>query len=448
MRGANEDDPRNFGTRMAPQPAAMIAMIGCLVGTACCLTLADDETASPTQQPFEAGDISIGEPISLPFSPPAAAVQPAAEHDAADEWPVAAPPATAAPAATIPGNGWLGLVVAESAVPGRWMVVEVAEQGPAAGAGVLVGDEVRAINGLPLRSSDEVAQVLTAIAAGQTVRVAVARGEQRGALTLLAIARPAAARTSAGPAATAEPAGVSSWAAATQPQARPEPDRSASFDSSVGGDQPLLPTAVAPAVPTAGSRFARQRPQAAEPPPDELPAPVATAAPARGRTALGVRTVPIDAEIQERFRLPQASGAYVIGVVGDLPASKAGVPPGSVIVALGDRPVRSPTELTRLVTDGPVGRPVSLEYVLPGGTPQRADVVLQALEQPLEAALIGPPVPAASAVPTLQSQPTATVAQRPAGPGSEPTLPRLEAELLRLRARVETLERQLRAASR
>jgi membrane-associated protease RseP (regulator of RpoE activity) len=191
-------------------------------------------------------------------------------------------------------------------------------------------------------------------------------------------------------------------------------------------------------VPLTGQRFDRGVDA-----PETLPAAATQpAAASGGRTALGVRTVPIDAGIQERFRLPEASGAYVIGVVGDLPASRAGVPPGSVIVALGDRPVRSPDELTRLVTSGPIGRPVSLEYVLPGGTPRRADVVLQTLEQPLEAALVGGVEPTPAAVPSLQPQPAATLAQRPRGPAA------LEAEIRRLRARVEALERQLEAAPR
>jgi hypothetical protein len=138
----------------------------------------------------------------------------------------------------------------------------------------------------------------------------------------------------------------------------------------------------------------------------------------------------------------------VIGVVGDLPASKAGVPPGSVIVALGERPVRSPAELTRLVTSGPVGRPVSLQYVLPGGTPRRAEVVLQTLEQPLEAALVGSSEPTPTAVPSLQPQPAATIAQRPSGSSSDPTIDAMRAELLQLRARVETLERQLEVEPR
>jgi membrane-associated protease RseP (regulator of RpoE activity) len=466
---------------------------------------AQESPAPATPPAFEAGDISIGEPIALPFSPPAAVAAPAAapvpavppaaadvppgspaagQRSAAEPAAPLAPPATAAaapapgPKPATPGNGWLGLVVAESAVPGRWMVAEIAPGGPAATAGVLAGDEVRAIDGLPLRSSDEVAQALTTIATGQEVRLAIARGEQVGDVTLLAVNRPAPSRPSTttlaapaptaptAPTAPADPAprvpDVSNWGAATDPRApthaqvptsAPPGGESVIPPASLPTRSTLPPPAAAAAAEPASGRLAGPRLDPAAAAPETLPAAVATPAatptsPTGGRTALGVRTLPIDAGIQERFRLPEASGAYVIGVVGDLPASRAGVPPGSVIVALGDRPVRSPAELTRLVTSGPVGRPVSLEYVLPGGAPRRADVVLQTLEEPLESALVGGAEPTPAAVPSLQPWPAPTLAQRPRGPGADASPAALQAELLRLRARVEALERQLEAMPR
>jgi membrane-associated protease RseP (regulator of RpoE activity) len=140
----------------------------------------------------------------------------------------------------------------------------------------------------------------------------------------------------------------------------------------------------------------------------------------------------------------------VIGVVQDLPASKAGVPPGSVIVSLDNRPVRSPDELTRLVTAGPVGRPVTLQYVLPGGTSHRADVVLQALERPLEAALVGPEPMNPTATPQLQPGLPTTTSRRPASGGiAAPTLSAearaIGAEIRDLRVRLEQLEQRLEA---
>ena len=71
-----------------------------------------------------------------------------------------------------------------------------------------------------------------------------------------------------------------------------------------------------------------------------------------------------------------------------LPASRAGIPPGAVIVALDHQPVRSPEDLTRLVAGCPVGRAVSLEYVLLGGVQRRAEVELKPLDAPLRQALM------------------------------------------------------------
>jgi hypothetical protein len=180
--------------------------------------------------------------------------------------------------------------------------------------------------------------------------------------------------------------------------------------------------------------------------PSAMPAPPGRTA-ALGRTALGVRTVPVDPNVQSRFRLTDPQGAFVIGVVQDLPAARAGVPPGSVIVAINHQPVRSPQELTDLVASGPVGRPVPIHYVLPGGQSKQADVVLQSLEQPLERALIGggdngptvePPVLQPAAQTTRRFQTTA---------GSQPVEPdaleRLEALLRRMNSRLEQMERRL-----
>jgi membrane-associated protease RseP (regulator of RpoE activity) len=414
---------------------------------------ADESTAPAAIPAFEAGDISIGEPIPLPFKPPAMAPAPAASPATPSVTLPTPPPGVAAPAATAspsspsaalgaPGSGWLGIGVAESSTPGRWTIDRVDAEGPAAAAGIRVGDEVRAINGLPLRNSDEVAQALTTIAPGQQVRLAIARDEQMTDVTLAAIQRPPASRA---------------WVtAATAQELPPAPAATLPSQATTAiAPRPAAPPAFARDTPPAFASTSAPAPQAdrwtapaepAAPTPSPAFTPARAAEPlagGRGRTALGVRTVPIDPGMQARFALPEASGAYVIGVVGELPASKAGVPPGSVIVALDQRPVRSPDELTQLVTAGPVGRPVPLDYVLPGGTPRRAEVVLQTLEQPLEQALLGQAGPAATQVPTLLPQPAPTTARRPAAASEDPQV--LRDEIRRLEARIESLEQRLQA---
>jgi S1-C subfamily serine protease len=358
--------------------------------------------------------------------------------------------------------------VAESASAGRWMIVEVVPSGPAAAAGIVTGDVLRGVNGRTLASADDVSEAITAITVGQQVRLSVARAERVSDVEVVAMPRPtASAPAFSGPSATGLPAGttVPMTAVTTPPSSGLPAGR---------GWQPATesPPAVAASAPNGAATVSvltnpppasaavaiAQAP--ASPAPFSLapfslapvsPAPVsrspASATPPRGRTALGVRTVPIDRDIQERFRLPQQAGAYVIGVVGELPASKAGIPPGSVIVALADRPVRSPQELTQLVAAGPTDRPVPLRYVLPGGAEKRADVVLQSLERPLEQALIGEPALQPSSAPVLQQSPEARTSQRPESPSAADAND-IRREVSRVRALLESLERRLERIGR
>jgi hypothetical protein len=88
-----------------------------------------------------------------------------------------------------------------------------------------------------------------------------------------------------------------------------------------------------------------------------------------------------------------------------------------------------------------------VQYVLPGGTEKRAEVLLQSLAQPLEQALLddGPMQPAA--VPTLEPGPASRTARRPSGV-AEPEQAELRREVGRLRAWLDVLERRLEQLSR
>ena len=317
---------------------------------ACVAAGGDDPVADSPPASFLPGEISIGEPIQLPTRRPA---EPA---------PTGRPSSSGAAAATpaAPGNGWIGLTVDEKLVTGRLVVVDIAPTGPAERAGIRLQDHLLAIDGMPLRTADQLAAALAAIAPGSTVKVAIGRGERIDEISLQAVARPP--RPPARDWQAAEPA------APAVPRQAPQPTSPSPVATSPA-PLPFKPVEVAPSQAAAAPRLEGEG--------------------ARGRTALGVRTLPVDPSIQARFNLPAPAGALVIGVVHDLPASKAGVPPGSVIVALDNQPVHSPNELTRLVTGGPVGKPVTLQYILPGGEQREAEVSLQSLEVPLERALVG-----------------------------------------------------------
>jgi len=270
-------------------------------------------------------------------------------------------------------------VADDSLIPGRLTVVEVSAQGPAALAGIRPRDTLLAIDGNPLKNADGWAAALAAIPPGKTVRIAVGRPldgvagtpERIEEVVVTATVRPPRPETSP-------------WQASTKTTAAPAvPEPSADFVSPRPAASPQ-PRPEVPAQPLSGD--SRRRPD------ERLAAAQAVsalaAAPAAGRLALGVRTLPVDAEIQSRYRLPEPAGAWVMGVVHALPASVAGIPPGAVIVALDHQPVRSPEDLTRLVAGGPVGRAVRIEYVLPGGVQRRAEVELKPLDAPLQQALM------------------------------------------------------------
>jgi membrane-associated protease RseP (regulator of RpoE activity) len=315
------------------------------------------------------------------------------------------------------------------------VVVEVSPDGPAAKAGVRPQDMLLAINGNHLQTGDELAAALAAIVPGQRVKMAVGRDNRVEDVVAQASPRP--------PAAVAR-----DWQSATASQTIPPKVAPSAFPAAPPG-------LVAPSrlVPEATSLGPLPTPA---PSPNQPANPTPTANPTiGGRTALGVRTVPVDPNVQTRFRLSDAQGAFVIGVVQDLPASKAGVPPGSVIVAINNQPVRSPQDLTHLVARGPVGTPVPLHYVLPGGQSKQADVVLQSLEQPLERALIGSEETGQATGPTavppsLQPAPLTTRRVQPTAgyqsdeQSNEPSAPaRLEELLRRMSNRLEQIERRL-----
>ena len=460
-------DAHSTGRRGQPFLNMAAAIGAAILGSLLGLAVAEEPpNATPAIQP---GDISIGEPIALPFGGPRAT-------------PPAPPAAPAAiPGTLVPGSGWVGLAVEESEIPGRWRIVEVAPGGPADRAGIAVGDELRAVNGVTLASPEDVSQALTVIAAGQEVPMAVGRADQVRDIVLRADVRPQVRptepqRVSEQP--TAAPAPASMAAATPAPAPAPAAASTAPAAAPLAAPPPAAPAAspvagLPPAnaewqsapirepSPPQASRFPQPSSlpdptfapaplSAAAAAPTPMPAPVAAPlaapsslappsnlVPAPGRTALGVRTVPIDPATQARFHLPEQAGAYVVGVVQDLPAAKAGVPPGSVIVALGEQPVRSPLELTKLVTNGPLDRPVTVQFVMPGGESKQAAVRLETLDAPLERALAGPDDSATTPAPLLPA-PLPRRAERPIADDGP-----IRAEIRALRSRLERLERAL-----
>jgi len=89
--------------------------------------------------------------------------------------------------------GYLG-VKADDRGPGDGLrVVEVKPEGPAARAGLQLGDLITAVQGRAVRSLDEFAQEMSQVAAGERVTIDILRGDRRQKLTAVLGRRPTAA---------------------------------------------------------------------------------------------------------------------------------------------------------------------------------------------------------------------------------------------------------------
>ncbi len=463
-------------------------------------------TAASSVGQLSSADIAVGEPLQIPLTSvnrpttASAETRPASDGDTLPPEPPPAeaaapdslsPVASTSPEVTVaadgadnrraesanpttkPTTGWLGLTVDDSLVTGRLVIVEVADSSPAQTVGIRPQDVLLAIDGQPVQTADQLAALLSAIPPQKAVRALIGKTDGVTEVTMTSVTRPNASRS---PATVALPAVVNTPVPAAsrfsrpagstpQPQMPPAPafepepvaagvpNATASppsrFAHAANPSPPArLPQPQASSVPASGAT-----PPAARPQSPLTPAPLTQAAitpsvrdvPAgTGRPALGVRTIPIDLTTQSRYQLPEPRGAYVLGVIQDLPAFKAGLPPGSVIIAFDDRPVSSPDDLRRLVTGSQPGRIVAVQYVLPGGEARQTDIELKAIDPALEEALVGIP----NESPTVATG-TSQMAQRPLTPPAATTAAEvslnhevnlLRAEVGRLRDRVEQLE--------
>ena len=372
------------------------------------------------------------------------------------------------------GSGWLGLIVDDSIITGRLVIVKVSDLSPAMQAGIKAQDVLLAIDGEPVQTADQLAALLAAIPPDKQVRALIGRTEGVNEVTMTARTRPPVSRTPTQvplpqladgrrlSASENEPSRFSQPPTQTTGSSTLVPPLSVTVPPSVASTPPRQPetnqssrfSTPNNAQPTPASQAVRSQAPAFEQPPAIKPSGRTVPDNYQGRTALGVRTLPIDSATQTRYRLPSQTGAYVFGVVQSLPASNAGLPPGSVIVAFDNRPVRSPDELNHFVRTTAPGTLVSLQYVLPGGQSRQTNVALQSINPALEQALIG--VPANDLPPdTLNTQTvrrrlpepadSKLLQKKPENTAAKPVLLETEIQLLReeilqLRIRIEMLE--------
>jgi len=83
----------------------------------------------------------------------------------------------------------------------------------------------------------------------------------------------------------------------------------------------------------------------------------------RGARTLGVELQGMTPQLAEYFGLSKRSGALVIFVFADSPASKAGLKAGDVILSVGNETVENPVDVRRALSDKPEGTEVEFKIL-------------------------------------------------------------------------------------
>lgn len=292
------------------------------------------------------------------------------------------PPAAGA-AATENEPGYLGILANESSPPGRGVrLVDVLPDGPAAAAGLQVGDLMTSIDGRGVRTLDDLAQLLASRVVGERPTFVVIRGLDALRIDVALTKRPPPEARRfpnfgrIGAPAAPESAAVESPVELEPPPAQPQP------------------TIVAPAPPVqlpnpSASTAAPNGPSLGVAPP-------ANSAPRTG--LLGIRAVEVTPELALAMNLPKPTGAMIVEVRPQSPAALAGVPVGAVITSAMGRAVSGPADLADVVRSLGEGAEVKLSYTRFGQSTEKTIKLAAppaAVPQPSAAAPTEPVLPVA-----------------------------------------------------
>ena len=101
---------------------------------------------------------------------------------------------------------------------------------------------------------------------------------------------------------------------------------------------------------------------------------------------LGLALAPVPPGAQERLGAPADAGAVVTAVAPDGPAEAAGVRPGDVIVAIGDRDVEQVEDVYAALRERDAGERIAVRIARAGGEPRELTVRLGELPSPTQSA--------------------------------------------------------------
>ncbi len=413
------------------------------------------------QQALENMEKQLAQPAPPPANPPAV------------------PGAQAAPASH-EEPGYLGIIADDQGTQGRGVqLVDVLAGGPAALGGLKVGDLITSIDGVALKSLDDLAAVMRDRVVGEEVTFVVIRDGEAARLDVVLVKRPPPeerrfsnfGRIGANPGNVQDPAGVPVGpgdpnAPASRITPGPTVAPPVGSGSAVRSIDELPPPSAISVVPQT-ERPSVAPPTAARvigvPPSADPPATIASVettesgptivhpnspeATASRTGLLGIRTARVTPELQLSMNLPEPRGALVIEVRPDSPARAAGIPVDAVIVAVDAKRVNDPNDLLDAIRERGAGAEVRLSYYRYGQLYERR-VTLVA---PPNAGVI---IPDGSTVEIAQPLPSAAVRK---AEGPTPTPAKMEPpdeskakadEAQRIRRQIEELEKELQQLKR
>lgn len=312
--------------------------------------------------------------------------------------------------------GYLGIFADDRDTQGRGVrLIDVLASGPAAKAGLQVGDILTSIDGVQVKSLDDMQRVMAGRVVNEEVSFVATRGIEAIRVDVLLTKRPppeerrfpnfgrvgdpnAVVDAPSDPSQSIPHPAVPGTSGVPTP---PVPPRMLTQPSVVGAPSvptvdslpppeaiaslPKAPTqspaTIAPALPRGSKPLTPMPPSTASLPgasvgpsvpltvdPDAPLTPLApgddvSPAAAHLRTGLlGVRTTRITPEVQLAMNLPQPRGALVVEVRPDSPAKLAGIPIDAVIVVAGGRRVDIPDDLAAAVAERGPGAELRLSY--------------------------------------------------------------------------------------
>ena len=99
------------------------------------------------------------------------------------------------------------------------------------------------------------------------------------------------------------------------------------------------------------------------------------------RGYLGMQIIDVTEDVKNAFNLPDARGTLVQGVEPGLPAAKAGIQPGDVIVEADGHPINNNRQLIDYISYQPVGNKIELTVIRDG---KRKTLTASTIERTLE----------------------------------------------------------------